>query len=647
MLIGTLSLVLVGYCIACLCAGAIVIHLLCARASTIKSCSAGASLASALLLGQGILANLWLLVALGGWFKPLFILGLMTLTIVGGAIFIWPNIITFLRQLKSVWSDLRNESLAWQVVALLAILICMAWFTSLGRPLMGDATAFYMALPKVVAAAHRLMPLPGYEAYTQIGLQGEMHYAALMALGGSDAAQLFAWPTIIAGTIMLLAIGSKVGLNRRGQWIVFTCVFTSSAVIYLSGDGKVDLFAAALGLAAYYWATQVGEHRRFLALALTGLFTGFAIVAKFSYIPVLLPGIVLLLVWKLFAYSKDKARFGSSLRSLGATLFQLGFWMLLAILPHLIKNYVLFDNAIAPFSTSGLGWAEQTWFRPETTRRIVLTYPFALTFGQYWGQYGNLSPLVLAFLPLAIFLPKPKSLRDSPLAAITLAALAGLICWVILRPSLLSPRYILATLLLFIPLAARAAEHISWSNPKQQWLSGSIMVGIIVTLVTVGLYFKNITFFPSKTVRYLAGGMSQCERDGVYCRAMEALNEQAEPGARVFLAAYYRYWLRPDLLQCLSGQDEQHIMAQEKTSEAKWLRIHKRGFRYLLADKTTHSKLIESLDTAQPPPWLKIIPIFEVAYLSVYRLDFLDPPSEPQVECRQVSPPAWDLVAHQ
>jgi hypothetical protein len=596
------------------------------------------------LLGQGVLANIWLLVALGGWFKPQVVFGLLILCVISGAALVLPKIFLFGMQLRSIWRDLQADSRGWKIIAFFTVLMCLLWATSLGRPLGGDALAFYMALPKVIAASHRLVPLPGYEAYTQIGLQGEMHYAALMALGSPDAARLFAWPTIIAGAVMLLAIGSGVGLRRRGQWISLACVFTSSAIIWLSGDCKVDLFAAALGLAAYYWATQIGEHQRFSALGLTGLFTGFAVVAKLSYIPVLLPGIVLLLGWKMFAYTRDKARFGSSLRSVGATFFQLGFWIFLAIFPHLIKNYVLFDNPTAPFSASGMGWADQRWFGAETTRRIILTYPFALTFGQYWGQYGNISPLVLAFLPLAFLLPRPRSFQDSPLAAITLAALAGLTCWVILRPSLLSPRYILATLLLFIPVAARAAEHISLSNPKQQWLRGSIMVGIIVTMVAVGTYFNRITFFPSRTVRYLAGGMSQCERDGVYCRAMEALNEQAEPGARIFLAAYYRYWLRPDLLQCVSGEDDSYIL-RERTSEERWLNIYKRGFQYLLADKITQSKMIESLDTAQPPQWLRIIPIFELAHLSVYRLDFIDPPSEPQVECSQISPPAWDLVA--
>ena len=76
--------------------------------------------------------------------------------------------------------------------------------------MMGDAAAFYMILPKIMANSHELIPVPGYESFMSVGLQGEMHYAALMVLGSADAAQLFEWPTILAGAVIFLAIGSKL-----------------------------------------------------------------------------------------------------------------------------------------------------------------------------------------------------------------------------------------------------------------------------------------------------------------------------------------------------------------------------------------------------------------------------------------------------
>lgn len=629
------------YSIACLCFGALVLRLL--TASALVRCSAGAALASGFLLGQGILANLWVLLALSGWFKPFVVLTVLGSGTASGAAFLWPYLVPFFRQVRAGWVELRREPIAWQLVAGTAVAIYMLGFTALARPLGGDAAAFYMALPKVIANSHRLVPLPGYESFTQIGLHGEMHYAALMILGSADAAKLFPWATIFAGTIMLMAMGSLAGLKRRGQWIVFVSVFTSSAVLYLCGDGKVDLFAAALGLAAYFWAFQIKLFQYPLPVRLAGLFAGFAVVAKFSYLPVLLPGIAFLFFWRLAADQRLNASTKANLLSMGTLFLQLGLWISLAVIPHLIKNYVLFDNPFAPFNASGAGWADQKWFASETTKRILLTYPLSLTIGQYWGQYGNLSPLVLAFAPLALLLSRPKPFLSSPLVALALAAGAGLVCWVILHPSVISPRYILSTLLIFILPAARAAEYVSRRENGMRWLSCSVIGSILVTQVFVAFYFSKPVFFPKQTKRYLMGRLSECERDGTYCRGSNELGNRAEPGERVLLAAYYRYWMRSDLLQCTSTEEELKQL-RGKSAELFWLSLCQRGFEYVVIDKTTHGSLMKNLEKENIPSWVKISPQWDEGNFLIFHLEFENPPWAPVIECRQENPPAWKLV---
>ena len=49
-------------------------------------------------------------------------------------------------------------------------------------------------------------------------------------------------------------------------------------------DGKVDIFAATLGIAALYWVVEATRDSVKLSpFNLVGLFTGFAIVAKVTY----------------------------------------------------------------------------------------------------------------------------------------------------------------------------------------------------------------------------------------------------------------------------------------------------------------------------------------------------------------------------
>lgn len=641
----SITFILVGYSLACLGCGYLILYLMTYRPNTNNSLSAGTELASAFILGQGVLASLWLLLALGNGFSRPIVTGFVILLALIGVIIGWRRILAFARQIIGIWHELRSDTWGWQGLAGLTILLCLAWTTSLGRPVGGDATAFYMALPKVAAASERIVPLPGYDGFSNIGLQGEMHFAALMSLQSPDAARMFVWPTILAGAVLLLALGRRAGLGRRGQWIALAALLTSSAVVWLSGDGKTDLFAVPLGLAAYYWVLQVRNGPRRLALWLTGLFSGFAIVAKISYLPVLAPGIIFLLIWEFhedFLNPTKRKQAAIAILTGGLQIFA---GVILAVIPHLIQNGLWFHNPFAPFGAGTMGWTDQVWYGANTTQRIVLTYPLALTFGSYWAQYGDISPLVLAFLPLLLLLKKPRSLVSSPLAAITAAALIGVLSWIVVRPSILAPRYILATLLLFILPAARAAEYVSKNDSKPRLLTVSLMGATGITLAAVGLYFLSIIFFPANTYHYLIGKLSECGRDSNYCDAMTAINNDALAGDRVFMATYMRYWLRPDLIQCASNQQEAGEFLQRSTMDERWDYLYQQGFRYLLADASTHRAEIDSLNLASPPPWIKPRLLFEInGTILVYKLEAVNPPVQEIKACRQINPPAWDLV---
>jgi hypothetical protein len=176
-------------------------------------------LATAFIFGQGIIASLWLLLALIGWFSPLIVAGISLVCVLGGLFLSRLLFMAFGRQVLSIWRELGSDSWGWQGIAGLTALLCLAWVTSIGRPFYGDATAFYMALPKVIAASHRLVPLPGYEGYTNIGLQGELHYSVFMMLNSPDAARLFVWQPFCM--LCFGHVGKSVG--RRGHGSHWHC----------------------------------------------------------------------------------------------------------------------------------------------------------------------------------------------------------------------------------------------------------------------------------------------------------------------------------------------------------------------------------------------------------------------------------------
>ncbi len=648
----SLPIVLIGYSAACLGSGLLIWILLKQRLGGPLSVSAGTILATAFILGEGVLASLWLLLALGGWLS-FRIVAPLSLVFAAGGLYIGRGILSgFWGRLVAIWRELREDTWGWQALAFLTAFSCLAWITSLGRPLGWDASAVYSALGKFIAASHRLIPMPGYEGFANVGLQGELHYAAMMVLHSPEAAKLFAWPTIIAGGMILASLGRLVGMGRRGQWLTLSLLYSSSAVIYLSGDGKVDLFGAALGLAAYYWAVQIHFNRTKAALLLTGLLSGFSIVAKLSYAYVMVPSIALLVLWGYADELKDKTQRLSVLKSILRGLLIILAGLILAFIPHFIKNGLLFHNPISPIGDPGETWLSlQTYYGPAITRRILFTYPLALTYGTYFSQYGGISPLILAFAPLAFFLPRPRSLLSSPLAVVTIAALVGVAVWMVYNPSVLAPRYILATLLLLILLPARAAEYVSLNDQKPRLLTIGVMVTTFIALIAVGLYFLNQVFFPNRTIPVLNGEMNECKRDGEYCNAMDAINRKAAPGARVYLATYEHYWLRGDLLQCVSSTQES--IPADVSGDRLWLDLYQRGFTYLFIDESTHGAYVKQLDLQNPPAWLQLIPLYEKPLINgqgpvlVYQMKFLTAPSptKPMTCQRRPSSTIWEVVS--
>ena len=639
------------YSICAVCLGALVLRLVARKLFAAGENHTLAVFITAFLLGQGLLAAIWQLLALGGLFSLQVIIGVLALSFLAGVRFAIPIAAGFGRLLRSALRDLWRDSPAWLAAySLTTFLILMTGVATINPPQpRGDSLAFYMALPKVIASSQHLLPLPGYEAFTQIGLQGELHFAALMSLSGGVAAKMFLWPECLAAAAMLVAIGGKVGLGRRGRWIALAALFTSSAFTNVIWNGKVDVFPAAMGLCAFYWALDLKGEENTETVRLTGLLAGLAVAAKISYLVPLLPGILLILIWRLRVSSEDGSFFSrSSLTAMLPVVLGLGFWMALPLLPNVAKNTVLFGQPLAPlFNTEETTRWMQAWFTPATTSKIILTYPFSLVYGRYWGQEGQLSPLFLAFLPLLVLMPWPKSIKHSKLAQVALAGLIGIVVWTIYSPSAFAPRNILASLLILLLLGARGAEYVVENHkPRSLLLTAIVIASVLVTLLIGISGLMNLT----KTGLLLAvGRVSMCDmeryRSDATCRIAEVINEQASPEERIYLASYYRYWFRPDIIQCLNGTEESSELEEMGFAPESWSHLYDHGYRYVVIDRITHDRIFGILDPEETPDWLAVATVFEDDPFVVYRLDASDPSRQPQMICAQVELPVWQVIA--
>ena len=633
------------YAISNLFVGTAFIRLLCTDRKPENHFPLYALLASAFLLGQGILANVWLLLGLASLFKGSVIWGILIGTTIAG-IFVAPSLYqTIFYETKEMMRQVWKLSLLWKfLLALVTLLILLYGMKSIIQPPTGDAQAFYMVLPKVMADSERLRPLVNnYHEFTQIGLFGEMHFAALMSIGNPYAAKFFVWFTSIALAFLLLSLCGRIGLSLRGQIIALIILFTSSTFTYYITDGKVDIFGGALGVAAYYWAFCTGRDKKIMPLILTGLFAGFSFIAKFSNIPVILIGVLVVVIWNRwlqipFEYDRPKEVLVKTITALILVVF----FIFLSMIPHFIKNGVLFGEPFAPFLfLKGVGsqWGNQPWYSSETTRFILFTYPIAIIFGQYPMQDGNISALVIAFMPLLILLKKPASLMQSGLFQITMVAIIGLITWMIVRPSILAPRYIMATLLLFIPLAARSAENLMEGNWGQKYLKKVAALSLVFSLF---LFLGQNSLIHKQFIKFLSGNLNECERAGAYCNSMTFINKYASPGDRVYIGGYYTYDLRPDLLQCMLGPDQG--WSSLKTPWERWEYLFSHGFKYLVIQRSSHKSMLQSFDLDMAPSWLQVRQIYDDQETAIYSLYSDDPKHSPRLVCRQVHRPGWDVV---
>lgn len=624
-----------AYLLGCLGLGAAFLRFFLGRAVRPAAVHPFGLLATAFVLGGSVLSQALVLAALVVDFTP----GLVWAALGASALLGGRALLGQLREASAAAiaavGEWREEALAWQALALAtASLVALLALAAIVFPPIGDGEAFYFVYGKFIAAGEQLAPLRGsYEPFSTIGLLGEVHFASLMALSGPGVAKLFVWLVALAACVLAAELGRLCGLGRRGRLALVILVLTSSTFTHYISDGKVDLFAAALGLGAYFWVllpVERGGDRATMSIA--GVMGGLACVAKFSYLPVLAPGLLVILALKTYP------RMAERLRAVTA----LGLAAALSTVPHLVKNGMFFGEPLAPFLTASpeRSWISQAWFGPEATAWIVKTYPLALVFGEYPMQGGTISFAWLALLPLAALLPRSAWRREGPLAQATLAGAVALLLWIVLEPSIIAPRYILAPLILLLIPAARAVDYVSARDTRIVTLGVAAFVALAIALVAT---IQPIRTLPREAVAALRGRLPVCHRAHIYCYDLQPVNRLATPGERAFLLLYHAYWLRPDLLLCRNTAREAGLLKEPRTERTLWEVLYDRGFGLIIADRVSHKRELELL-AESPPPWLDVRVAVDGSRFITYRLASRDSSRRPATRCEAAEEGVWRVV---
>ncbi len=505
-------------------------------------------------------------------------------------------------------------------------------------PPKGDAAAFYMVYPKLIAATGLLQPIHGpFYFFSVIGLPVELHYAALMVLADAHAAKFFMFPIAFSVGVMLVGIVRLCGGGIAAVTLAWAVLFSSYTFHHYIYDGKVDLAAAAFGLAAVYWLLRGTESQvSVLACGVAGWFAGLATAAKFSYLLALGVSLSVLLTWRLVVSRSKETKLGESSANLARVSGVMVIAAVVAWLPQLLKNGMLFDAPFAPFlgGQSDGNLLIQVWFSSDDTRKILLTYPFALVFGRYPMQGGGLSFLFLAFLPFLICVSRPTSWRKNMTVAVTIAGFSGVLAWMLLRPSVIAPRYILASLLLFVPILTIATEEVLTRKATPQVLRAG---AALTVLFAITASFWHLLPIPSAIISGIGSKDNTCLLASPECDSFQKLAEIARPGDRLLIASHYPYWLTPAQLQCRDTLNEQRAIP-DQAQLVPWLQSN--GFAYVAVDPTVSRKLAADLQqlALSKAPYVHELP--SVKALKLYRIKR---EGSARVRCVETSPGRWYL----
>lgn len=247
------------------------------------------------------------------------------------------------------------------IVCLELILLGTHSLTIPNAPRGFDIYQYHWAVPQLYLLHHAIYALPGW-AHANFPFNSEMLNTLALACGSQEAA------VFIQGAFGLLAIILIVGfLYRRfgflAAWLGAALSICNNLVAGLLVSGYAELavtfYAVASLVVVLAWLDQREQTAGMPLLVLAGLFAGFGLGAKYTEGQVIV-GIALLLIGVGVIRLVGPRRQGKPLLPafgrLLADLMIYGAAILLAVLPWLLKDWVLLGNPIYPFIWGGPEW---------------------------------------------------------------------------------------------------------------------------------------------------------------------------------------------------------------------------------------------------------------------------------------------------
>jgi 4-amino-4-deoxy-L-arabinose transferase-like glycosyltransferase len=426
-----------------------------------------------LAIGLGVLLfNLfWMGLGLVGlWYGPLWLAGLLSLSI---------PLVMDLWERRRERPSFRPQEIHWIALPFVALYGLFLLLHSVLPETFYDSLNYFWGMPDFWMSRHGIVDYPTHllSGYFH---GGSLFFMTAFAFGGVPGAKVLG--AVVWMLCGLFAYGWTKEIAGPSAAVMAGVATLTFPLLYMNAwNIRVDALLTLVLLLFLYVLDQAGRRVRrkgsYNWAFLAALFAGLALSIKPTAIVGIVAGLIVVLVqrgWGLLKDGKLWVLFGS------AGLLEVGPWLL--------KNAAFTGNPFFPYAIHSMGGrqfpqfsyerllGENRQFLPmEHGLRSILDLPWRLTMPQA-GDGQFIGPILLAFLPLLLFVKMKDASLKFMTGAMVLSLVTGLTLSHMLRFSI--PAFVLGLMVLSAILVAQ----------KGTWLRGSwagAVLGLAVLLAPV------------------------------------------------------------------------------------------------------------------------------------------------------------------
>lgn len=424
--------------------GAMLLHALKLRLARAES------LALSFLTGSALFSGLWMALGLGGFVYRGVAFG------VSGALVLAAVALGSFRIFRGEPANEAGQGLTLPRLSGSAILgfvaLCLPFLVlytlyALHPEVSADGSYYHNGFLNQYANAHRIVPFPD-NFYASLSQASELQALPGFLIGRHCVPGMVQLVYLLSATVLIVLLGSRMAEPKAG-WVAGFLFVATPVVGYVATQALNDMAVTAVVLGVFYclyrwWGSRVD---RWLLPA--GLLAGLAYATKYSAVLAAV-AFAAVMAWRWYRH-RDLSWKWAAAGCLGVAVM---------VLPYLLRNWIWYDNPVAPFYNSWFpnpnfsSWAETEFRANQRTYGWLKSYwdvPWNVAVGGQKLQ-GIIGPIVF-LLPLGIL-----ALRKPAARALLLA---GCMC-LLTYPANVGARFLIPALpyffLLFAIVAVRWRE---------------------------------------------------------------------------------------------------------------------------------------------------------------------------------------------